>query len=107
MKPMDPSVSLQAASPRLPSADSLRSKSREELKEAAKQFETMFMNLVVKQMRQAVPDSGLLGENSKVHFFQGMLDEEYSRLAGENKSNGLSQMIYQNLLKMQGIKDED
>jgi len=107
MKVMDPGVHLQMPVKTGPSAESLKNKSREELREAAQEFESMFMNLVIKQMRQTVPESDVMGDSSKVQFFQGMLDEEYSKMAGERASNGLAELIYQNLARAQGLADED
>lgn len=76
---------------------SLEGKSDAQLRKAAKDFETMFMNLVMKEMRETVPDSEAWGDSSKVKFFQGMLDEEYSRMSSENPQNSLAEMIYKNL----------
>jgi len=76
---------------------SLGGRSDEELKKASKDFESMFMNLVMKEMRETVPDGGAWGDSSKVKFFQSMLDEEYAKLSTDKPAKGLADMIYQNL----------
>jgi flagellar protein FlgJ len=72
-------------------------RSDEELRKASKEFESMFMNLVMKEMRETVPDGGAWGDTSKVKFFQGMLDEEYAKLSTNKSQNSLSELIFKNL----------
>lgn len=81
--------------------DSLKGKSNEELKKASKEFESMFMNLVIKEMRNTVPDSEVWGDSSKIKFFESMLDEEYSKMM-QDSPNSLANQIYQNLSRILG-----
>jgi flagellar protein FlgJ len=104
MKIFDPQVQMPT---KVPQMDQAKGKTEEELREAAKQFEAMFLNLVIKQMRETVPENSVFGDSSKTAVFQGMLDEEYSKMAGQTKSYGLAEMIYQNLSKAQGVSHED
>lgn len=71
-----------------------------ELKKAAKEFESLFMNLVMQRMRETVPDSEMWGESSqKIKLFESMLDEEYSKLSADKSSRGLADIIYKQLSK--------
>ena len=54
----------------------------ERLREACRQFEALFLHTMLKSMRQAVPDSGLL-QSSQLDFYQSLQDQQWSEhLAG-------------------------
>lgn len=56
----------------------VRSSPEEGLKQVSRQFEAMFMNMVLKSMREASPSSGLMdGQNEKV--YRSMLDQQLSQ----------------------------
>ncbi|MEW6762845.1 MAG: flagellar assembly peptidoglycan hydrolase FlgJ [Pseudomonadota bacterium] len=48
------------------------------LKEAATQFEAMFINMMMKSMRDATPADGLM-DNNQTKMFTGMLDQQMSQ----------------------------
>lgn len=48
------------------------------LKEAATQFEAMFINMMMKSMRDATPQEGLM-DNQQSKMFTGMLDQQLSQ----------------------------
>ncbi|MEH6438249.1 rod-binding protein, partial [Massilia sp. DD77] len=48
------------------------------LKEAATQFESMFINMMMKSMRDATPQEGML-DNQQTKMFTGMLDQQMSQ----------------------------
>lgn len=48
------------------------------LKDAATQFEAMFINMMMKSMRDATPQEGLL-DNQQTKMFTGMLDQQTSQ----------------------------
>ena len=86
--------------------DSIRGKSatdaRGAAREAAKQFEALFMNEMVKSMRAATPTSGLIEDNAGSQLSTEMLDREYStRLTG--MKNGLSDAILKHLERQMGL----
>ncbi|MDN8611489.1 flagellar assembly peptidoglycan hydrolase FlgJ [Variovorax ginsengisoli] len=56
----------------------VRASPEEGLKQVSRQFEAMFMNMVLKSMREATPSSGLLdGQNEKI--YTSMLDQQLSQ----------------------------
>ncbi|MGO4394107.1 flagellar assembly peptidoglycan hydrolase FlgJ [Variovorax sp. M-6] len=56
----------------------VRTSPEEGLKQVSRQFEAMFMNMVLKSMREATPSSGLLdGQNEKI--YTSMLDQQLSQ----------------------------
>jgi len=81
------------------SLDSLRAKAKQSpdqaLKAAAQQFEAVFMNLMMKSMRDATPQDGLFdSEQSKM--YTGMLDQQLAQnMAG--KGIGLAEIMIRQL----------
>ena len=71
--------------------------SQEGLKAAAQQFETMFLQMVMKSMRDTVPDDGMLNsEQSK--FYTSLLDQQMAQnLASSGKGVGFAKLIEQQL----------
>ncbi|WP_148253889.1 flagellar assembly peptidoglycan hydrolase FlgJ [Aidingimonas lacisalsi] len=62
---------------------SARNAPREEMAQAAKQFEAILMQMVMKSMRDTVPESGLLS-NKQTEFYTQMLDQQWSQhLSGQ------------------------
>lgn len=78
------------------------------LMETAKQFETMFINMVMRSMRQAnsVFQEDSLFNSSEVEFFQGMLDDQMALSLSQGPGIGLAPVIYQQLERAYGNRDE-
>jgi flagellar protein FlgJ len=71
------------------------------LQAAAKQFETVFMNMLLKSMRDTVPKDGMF-DNSESRTYQGMLDQQLAQgLSGNgtpgSKGTGLAELIVKQL----------
>jgi flagellar protein FlgJ len=80
---------------------------REALREASRQFEAVFLNQMLKAMRETVGDGGLIKKSQGEEVFQGMLDEEWSKsLAGRHGSRGLNEVLYRQLARQMGIEEE-
>ena len=67
--------------------------SPEAILEAAKAFEAVFINQLMKSMRKTLPEDGLLGKGFANQVFNGMLDQEYSQMASKSGQIGLANMI--------------
>jgi murein DD-endopeptidase MepM/ murein hydrolase activator NlpD len=63
------------------------------LEKACAEFESLFINLVMKQMRKSVMKSGLIDGGLGEEFFTGMLDEEISRQAAIQQGVGLKDVL--------------
>ncbi|MFP4137043.1 MAG: flagellar assembly peptidoglycan hydrolase FlgJ [Halomonas sp.] len=59
--------------------------------EAARQFEALFVQMMVKSMRDAVPTTGLL-DNKQSEFFQTLLDQQWSQTMA-NRGIGLADKL--------------
>lgn len=66
------------------------------LKAAAQQFETMFLQMVLKSMRDTVPQDGLLSSDQS-RFYTGMLDQQLAQTMAASGSVGFAKLIEQQL----------
>ena len=67
------------------------------LREAANEFEAIFIQQMLKSMRKTSLDSKLLPKSEGEKMFRSMLDEQYAKLSAKSGSLGLGRMIYQQL----------
>ena len=65
---------------------------QEALGEVARQFETIFLKMMLKSMRDTVPESELM-DNDKTRFYQSMYDDQISLDLSKRGDLGLAQMI--------------
>jgi len=68
------------------------SEQQEALTEVARQFETIFLKMMLKSMRDTVPESELVN-NDKARFYQSMYDDQISLDLSKRGDLGLAQMI--------------
>lgn len=73
----------------------------EALRAAAKQFEALFMQMVLKSMRDAMPREGLF-DNDQSRMYESLLDQQLALVMSNAGSTGLAAMIEKQL----GRKDE-
>lgn len=66
----------------------------EDLEKAAKQFEGVFMNSLMKAMRRTVPDNELFNSSGPTKFYQEMQDAEMAKaMATGHNQMGIAEMI--------------
>ncbi|MCM2130403.1 flagellar assembly peptidoglycan hydrolase FlgJ [Larsenimonas rhizosphaerae] len=76
-----------------------RQDQQEGLKQTARQFEAMLMQMMLKGMRDTVPESGLLGSN-QTKMYQSMMDQQWAQTMS-GQGIGIADM----LIKQLGGKD--
>lgn len=76
-----------------------REEKHPEVRKAAKQFEALFVNQMVSAMRKTVVKGGLVPESNAERVYQSMLDSNYAEKMADTEQLGLSQMIYDHLLR--------
>jgi Rod binding domain-containing protein len=81
----------QTPSYRAPTVD--RSKVDPKIIQAAEGMETMFMDYLMKVMRETVPKNEMDLENPASEMYRGMLDSEYAKKAAQAGGVGLSDTI--------------
>ncbi len=64
-----------------------------QLKKVAADFEEIFMNMLLKSMRQTVGDSGLIEKDSQSQTFETMLDEAFAEKLADAGGVGISDLI--------------
>jgi flagellar protein FlgJ len=109
VNPLKPSENLAIDSKGL---DSLRRSARENspeaLKTAAKQFEALFMNMVMKSMREASPQESLV-DNDQSRMYTSMLDQQMTQNLA-SKGVGLADVLIRQLsttMAAQGMSPVD
>ena len=66
------------------------------LKAAAQQFEALFMNMMLKSMRDATPQDGTM-DNEQTKMFTGMLDQQLAQNMSSGRGIGLADMLVKQL----------
>lgn len=79
--------------------------SPEALKNACKQFEAVFVNMMLKTMRDTLKDEDDMFSSGESQMFTGMLDEKISEKISDN-GIGIWQSMYENLSKQMNIDDK-
>lgn len=69
------------------------------LQEACKQFETLFLNQMLAQMRKSsgAGANGITGGGQGEEMFQGMLDEERAKSWAQEGGVGLASLLFQQM----------
>ena len=75
-----------------------------ELKQVCKEFESIFISMLYKQMRATVPKSDYLQSDSATEIYNSMLDDNLCDAASQ-KGIGLGDMMYKQMSK-QYLKQE-
>lgn len=93
-------IGTEAYDGRLDLLRSLASKrdSPELLRRAAKEFEAIFLNILLREMRRTIPKSGLLSGGFIEEMYTFMADRELSRKLAE-RGIGLWRLIYDQLVQ--------
>ena len=73
-----------------------REQTPESVKQVAKQFESLFVQMMLKSMRDTLPDDGLFSSNDQ-RTYQDMLDKQMSLNIANGKGVGLADVIERQL----------
>ncbi|RYG79365.1 flagellar assembly peptidoglycan hydrolase FlgJ, partial [bacterium] len=75
-----------------------KAQSPESLRAAARQFEGLFTQMLLKSMRSATPQDSLFGSDQQA-FYQDMFDTQLSGELSKGRGLGLADMLVQQLMK--------
>lgn len=67
------------------------------LKKACQEMEAVFLNMLLKTMRDTVPKSEIGGNTSQTNTMQSMMDMEMTRNMAAAGGTGIAAMMYRNL----------
>jgi len=82
-----------------------QSKDSVKLKAACQQFEALFVQMMMKNMRSTIQDGGFIEKSYAREMFEGMFDEEIAKEVSKGQGIGVSQMMYEQLSKT--LKDNN
>lgn len=85
-----------------------KTQSKDSLRAAAQQFESLFTQMMLKSMRDATKSIGdqLAGSND-VDFYQGMYDQQLAAQLSKGKGLGLADMLVEQLTRSGMVKTDD
>lgn len=72
-------------------------KDQEKLRTVCRDFESVFLNMMLQSMRATVPKSDFLGEEKGREMFEGMLDQELTKDMAKAGGVGLADMLFRQL----------
>ena len=78
----------------------------DELRQAAKAFESVFMSQLLKQMRSTVHKEEMFHGGAGEDIFSEMLDEEFAEMMSV-RGTGIADMLYRQLSRQYGIEETD
>ena len=70
---------------------------QEKLERTCSEFESIFITHMLKSMRTAVQEDGLLGNNNESQIMHSMLDENLALGMAEGRGMGLGKMLFESL----------
>ena len=68
-----------------------------ELQAASRQFESLLLNSMIREMRSTIPESGLFPNSMAEDIFTSMLDEQYGDLMANGGGIGLARLIVEQM----------
>lgn len=83
----------------MPDANAVSDGEKAKIKQSAKNFEALFINEMVNEMRKTVHRSGLVPESQGEQIYQSMLDSQYAQKMADSEQIGLSKILYEQLLR--------
>ena len=78
-------------------------KKLKELKEISNQFESIFINQILKQARKNKIENGLF-DSEEINTFNSMIDEQYSEILSKKTNFGISEALF-NQFKSQVVNE--
>jgi peptidoglycan hydrolase FlgJ len=69
----------------------------EKLKRACAEFESLFLNYLLKSMRSSVPEGGIIEQSEESKMFKAMLDEKLADEISADGGLGLGEILFEQL----------
>lgn len=80
-------------------------KDRIAAKKVAKEFEALFVGIMLKSMRDTVGNDSMTSGGHGEEVYRSLLDQEYAKAISDNHGLGLADRIEKDLLKSLPVKD--
>lgn len=78
-----------------------------QLKDACEDFETVFLQQMLKEMRKTVDKTDLFGSSKHEEMFQEMIDQKICEKAAGSQPIGIAEMLYRELSANLVVKTEN
>lgn len=81
-------------------------KQDKELMDICKDFESIFIHMMLKEMRKTIPDGGLIEKSTATKIFEDMFDEEMAERISDSEEDGvgIAKMLYEQFKNQNRIK---
>jgi len=79
----------------------LKGKDPEQLREVAQQFEAIFIQQMYKEMRNTIPDDGLIQRGNADDVYTQLQDFEAAKITAQQGGIGLAELMMQQLMKQE------
>ena len=76
----------------------------EKLKKACTEFEALFIQEILKFMRQTIPQSGLSGPGAGKEVYQSLMDQELSKNLAKKGGLRIGEMVYRQMVRKEEKK---
>jgi len=94
-----PQINSAGTNPKMP-----ESQDHGELEKACRDFESLFVNYMMKQMRETIPKDGLFGNSQAEQIYNSMLDQEVAKTISKQRGMGLAALMYN---QMSGLNEKE
>lgn len=74
---------------------------KDQLEKACKDFESLFVSYMMQQMRETIPEGGLIGRSQGEKIYTGMLDNEIAKTVSHSQGIGLARVMYEQMAAIQ------
>jgi len=71
---------------------------QKKLRNACAEFESFFIQEVLKSARKSIPENGFFEKKLESDTYKAMMDQELARCMAKGKGLGLGEMLYEQLL---------
>lgn len=85
----------------------LAEKDEKKLRKACNDLESVFVNMMFKQMRSTIQKTNLMGDDMGTDMYEDMLFEKYAEEIGKGKGIGLGDVLYKQLAKTMKNESEE
>jgi flagellar protein FlgJ len=70
---------------------------KEKLEKACAEFESLFINQLLKSMRSSVTETGLMGNSEESKIVRSMFDQQLSERIASSRGIGLAKVLFENI----------
>lgn len=77
------------------------------IKDVAQQFESLFLDIVLKSMRKGMPESDFIKRSNAEEVYTSMLDSEYSKIMSRSNQTGLAEQIEEQMRRTMGTPQNE